>query len=91
MSLYRNIVSTTSIGVAGAISTTSSVGEVLVPDGFQALRAVASLSPGSAYMDLVTLTDREVITSRNPRNLEAFSAKIIEEIKEGLHSQRSAA
>ncbi len=42
-------------------------------------------------MDLVTLTDREVITSRNPRNLEAFSAKIIEEIKEGLHSQRSAA
>jgi len=32
-----------------------------------------------------------VITSRNPGDLEAFSAKIIEEVKEGRHAQRSAA
>src|SRR5580704_17295369 len=32
-----------------------------------------------------------VVTSRNPGDLEAFSAKIIEEIKEGGHTRRSAA
>jgi protease I len=32
-----------------------------------------------------------VITSRNPGDLEAFSAKIIEEVKEGRHTKRSAA
>ena len=32
-----------------------------------------------------------VITSRNPGDLEAFCAKIIEEVKEGRHVQRTAA
>jgi len=32
-----------------------------------------------------------VITSHNPSDLEALSAKIIEEIKEGRHTERSAA
>jgi len=32
-----------------------------------------------------------VITSRQLSNLDAFSAKIIEEIAEGRHTQRSAA
>jgi protease I len=37
------------------------------------------------------VVDQGVITSRNPGDLEAFSAKIIEEVKEGRHTQRSAA
>jgi protease I len=32
-----------------------------------------------------------VTTSRNPGDLDAFSAKIIEEVQEGKHTQRSAA
>jgi hypothetical protein len=40
---------------------------------------------------LGSVVDQGVITSRNPGDLEAFSAKIIEEIKEGRHTQRSAA
>ena len=37
------------------------------------------------------MTDKGLITSRNPGDLEAFSAKIIEEIGEGKHTQRNAA
>jgi hypothetical protein len=35
--------------------------------------------------------DEGVITSRNPADLDAFSAKIIEEVKEGRHKRRVAA
>jgi protease I len=35
------------------------------------------------------VADDGVITSRNPGDLEAFSAKIIEEVREGRH-QRAA-
>ncbi len=37
------------------------------------------------------MVDNGVITSRNPGDLNAFSAKIIEEVREGKHTQRSAA
>ena len=37
------------------------------------------------------VVDQGVITSRNPGDLEAFSTKIIEEVKEGRRFQRSAA
>jgi len=46
---------------------------------------------GAKWEDSEVVVDQGLITSRNPGDLEAFSAKIIEEIKEGRHSQRSAA
>ena len=39
--------------------------------------------------DVVLQHDNGVITSRNPGDLEAFSKKIIEEVREGKH-QRAA-
>jgi protease I len=46
---------------------------------------------GAQWEDAEVVTDNGVITSRNPGDLEAFSAKIIEEVGEGRHAQRSAA
>jgi protease I len=37
------------------------------------------------------VTAQCIITSRNPDDLEAFSAKIIEEIEEGSHAGRRQA
>jgi protease I len=49
------------------------------------------VNAGAQWEDSEVVTDQGVITSRNPGDLEAFSAKIIEEIKEGRHDKRSAA
>ena len=46
---------------------------------------------GAKWEDSAVVVDQGVITSRNPGDLEAFSAKIIEEVKEGRHTQRTAA
>jgi len=49
------------------------------------------INAGAAWEDSPVVTDQGVITSRNPGDLEAFSAKIIEEMAEGSHMRRSAA
>src|ERR1700761_4729865 len=49
------------------------------------------VNAGAKWEDAEVVVDQGVITSRNPGDLEAFSAKIIEEVKEGRHAQRSAA
>ncbi|WP_315770767.1 MULTISPECIES: type 1 glutamine amidotransferase domain-containing protein [unclassified Bradyrhizobium] len=46
---------------------------------------------GAQWQDAEVVVDQGVITSRNPSDLEAFSAKIIEEVKEGRHLKRNAA
>lgn len=46
---------------------------------------------GANWVDREVVVDQGVITSRNPGDLEAFSAKIIEEVGEGLHEDRAVA
>ena len=46
---------------------------------------------GAKWKDSEVVVDQGMITSRNPGDLKAFSAKIIEEVKQGRHAQRSAA
>ena len=49
------------------------------------------INAGAKWEDSEVVVDNGVITSRNPGDLNAFSAKIIEEINEGRHASRSAA
>ena len=49
------------------------------------------INAGGKWEDKEVVVDQGVITSRNPGDLNAFSAKIIEEVKEGRHNARSAA
>jgi protease I len=46
---------------------------------------------GGKWVDREVVTDRGIITSRNPGDLNAFVAKVIEEIEEGSHSRQRAA
>ncbi|MEO1266223.1 MAG: type 1 glutamine amidotransferase domain-containing protein [Pseudomonadota bacterium] len=45
---------------------------------------------GADWVDEPVVADEGLITSRKPDDLEAFGAKIIEEIQEGVHHQRAA-
>ncbi len=46
---------------------------------------------GATWVDKEVVVDEGLITSRNPGDLDAFSAKIIEEVSEGPHEQRAVA
>ena len=43
---------------------------------------------GATWVDEEVVTDRGVVTSRKPDDIPAFSAKLVEEIAEGVHSGR---
>ncbi|QIE46027.1 type 1 glutamine amidotransferase [Pseudohalocynthiibacter aestuariivivens] len=45
---------------------------------------------GGKWHDEAVVVDQGLVSSRNPGDLEAFSAKLIEEIAEGKHRQRAA-
>ncbi|HEU0017956.1 MAG TPA: DJ-1/PfpI family protein, partial [Methyloceanibacter sp.] len=46
---------------------------------------------GANWLDQEVVVDQGLITSRNPKDLPAFSAKIIEEVREGRHERRAVA
>ncbi len=49
------------------------------------------INAGARFEDSEVVVDNGLITSRNPGDLDAFSSKIIEEVREGLHKRMQQA
>lgn len=49
------------------------------------------MNAGAHWKDEAVVVSNGIITSRSPDDLDAFNAKIIEEIKEGTHKRKIAA
>ena len=45
---------------------------------------------GAIWTDEQVVVDRGLVTSRSPRDLPAFNAKLVEEIAEGEHAGQTA-
>ncbi len=45
---------------------------------------------GATWVDEEVVVDNGIVTSRTPKDLDAFNAKLIEEIGEGKHERRAA-
>ena len=46
---------------------------------------------GAEWVDEEVVVDRGLVTSRTPRDLPSFNAKMIEEFAEGIHTRRTTA
>lgn len=48
------------------------------------------INAGANWVDQEVVVDEGMVTSRNPNDLPAFNAKLIEEVKEGKHDMQHA-